>query len=190
MTEDGFEEDSVAYTTEWESDKEDAVSRHPFAQGVFPHPHILGPQELETRLANWVKCNDAKWADLMRRIQGSEVGTSKIPPPPESTKVAHEEVVEKYDDDFVVDCDLPCMKVSATLSSFGNLNPYGLQRSPNSGGNSNSPATPELILPRVALPVFEEPDEDDIEAWLAESEAGGSVGGSKNLIRAICEFEE
>lgn len=35
MTEDGFEEDSVAYTTEWESDKEDAVSRHPFAQGVF-----------------------------------------------------------------------------------------------------------------------------------------------------------
>jgi len=47
-----------------------------------------------------------------------------------------------------------------------------------------------LILPCVALPVFEEPDEDDIEAWLAESEAGDSVTGSKDLVRAIREFEE
>ena len=189
MTEDGFEEDSVAYTTEWESDKEDAVSRHRFAQGVFSHPYVLGIQELEERLAKWVKCNDAKWADLMCRIQSSESGASKVPPSPKSTKVAHEEVVEKYDDDFVVDCDLPCMKVRATLYSFGNLNPYGPQLSPRSGGNSNSPATPELILPRIALPVFEEPDEDDIEAWLAESETGDSVAGSEDLISAICEFE-
>ena len=124
MTEDGYEEDSVAYTTEWESDKEDAVSRHPFAQGVFPHPFVLGLQELEARLAKWVKCNDAKWADLMCRIQGSELGTSKVPPSPEATKVAHDEVVEKYDDDFVVNCDLPCMKVRTTLRSFGNLIKY------------------------------------------------------------------
>ena len=108
---------------------------------------------------------------------------------PESTKVVHEEVVEKYDDDFVVDCDLPSMKVSTTLSSFGNLNPYRPQLSPRNGGNSNSPATPESIPPCIAPPVFEEPDEDDIEAWLAESEAGDSVAGSKNLIRAICDFE-
>jgi predicted transcriptional regulator len=47
-----------------------------------------------------------------------------------------------------------------------------------------------LILACVALPVFEEPDEDDIEAWLAESEAGDSVARSKDLIRAICGFEE
>jgi len=65
----------------------------------------MGRQELEARLAEWIKCNDAKWADLMRRIQSSGLGT------PESTKVVHEEVVEEYDDDFVVDCDLPCMKV-------------------------------------------------------------------------------
>lgn len=114
MAEDGFEEDSVAYTTDWESDKEDAVSRHPFAQGVFSHPYVLGLQELEARLAKWVKCNDAKWADLMGRIQSSELGP-KVPSSPKSNKVAHDEVVEKYDDDFVVDCDLPCMKVRATL---------------------------------------------------------------------------
>ena len=151
---------------------------------MFSHPYIL--QELEARLAKWLKCNDAKWADLMRRIQSSETGTTKAPLP-ESTKVAHEEAVEKYDDDFVVNCDLSCMKVRATLSSFGDLNPSGPQLSPNSGGNSNSPATPELILPCIARPVFEEPDEDDIEAWLAESEAGDSIAGSKNNISAISE---
>ena len=46
MTEDGFEEDSVAYTTEWESDNEDAVNRHPSAQRVVPSLYILGFQEL------------------------------------------------------------------------------------------------------------------------------------------------
>lgn len=151
---------------------------------------ILGLQELEARLAQWVECNDAKWADLMRRIQSSEIGTSMVPPSPKSTKVAHEEVVEKYDDDFVVDYDLHSMKVRTTLSSFGNLYPIRPQLSPRSGDNSNSPVTPESILPCIALPVFEEPDEDDIEAWLAESEAGDSVAESKNLIRAICEFGE
>jgi hypothetical protein len=151
----------------------------------------MGHQELEARLAKWVKCNDAKWADLMRRIQSSELGGSKLPPSPESTKVVHEEVVEKYDDDFDVDCNLPCMKVRVTLThcAFDSLNPFVSQLSPRGGDNSNSPATPELILPCVALPVFEEPDEDDIEAWLAESESGNSVTGSKTLVRAICEFE-
>ena len=188
--EDGLEEDSVAYTTEyWDSDNEDAVSWHPFVQCDCSFI-FLGHQELDARLAKWFKCNDAKWADLMRRIQSSELGASKVPPSPESTKVACEEVVEKYDDDFDVDCDLPCTKVRATPHSFGVLNPSVPQLSPIGGGNSNSPATPELILPCVALPVFEEPDDDDIEAWLAESEAGDSVAGSKVLVRAICEFEE
>lgn len=124
MTEDGFEEDSVAYTTEWESDKEDAVSPHHFAQGVVPHLYFLGHQELEARLTKWVKCNDARWADLMRRIQSSEQGASKVPPSPQSTGVIRDEVVEKYDDDFDVDSDLPCMKVRATHRSFDGLNTF------------------------------------------------------------------
>jgi len=78
-------------------------------------------QELEARLAKWIKCNDAKWADLMRRIQSSGLGASKEPPSPESTKVVHEEAVEEYDDDFVVDCDLPCMKVRVTRHSYDSL---------------------------------------------------------------------
>jgi len=81
----------------------------------------MGHQELEARLAKWIKCNDAKWADLMRRIQRSGLGNSKVPPSPESTKVVHEEVVEEYDNDFVVDCDLPCMKVRVTHRSFDSL---------------------------------------------------------------------
>lgn len=126
----------------------------------------------------------------MRRIQASELGDSKVPPSPQSTRAICDEDVEKYDDDFDVDCDLPSMKVRATHRSFDGLNPYVFQLSPRRGGNSNSPATPELILPCVALPVFEEPDEDDIETWLAESEAGDSVTGSKNLVRATCGSEE
>ena len=76
--------------------------------------HILGHQELEARLAKWFRCNDAKWADLMYRIQSSEPGAVMAPPSPNPTKVAREEVVEKYDDDFDEDCDLSCMKVRAT----------------------------------------------------------------------------
>lgn len=75
---------------------------------------ILGHQELEARLAKWFRCNDAKWADLICRIKSTELGTIMVPSSPKPAKVVCEEVVEKYDDDFDVDCDLPCMKVRAT----------------------------------------------------------------------------
>jgi hypothetical protein len=58
----------------------------------------------------------------MRRIQSSELRASEVPPSPESTKVVREEAIEKYDDDFDVDCDLPCIKVRATPHSIVVLN--------------------------------------------------------------------
>lgn len=114
MGNDSFEEDSVVYTTKLDSDNEDAVSRDPFMQGVFPHPYF---QELEVRLAKWFRSNDVKWVDLMYQIQSSEPGG----PSPKPSKVAREEVVEKYDDDFDVKCDLPSIKVRATPNLIGYL---------------------------------------------------------------------
>ena len=117
MVEDKFKEDSVIYTTEWDSDNENAVSPVSLCRKGCFLIHILGHQELEARLAKWFRCNDAKWADLMCRIQSSELGAAMVPASPKQTKVAREEIVEKYDDDFDVDCDLACMKVRATLHS-------------------------------------------------------------------------
>lgn len=42
----------------------------------------------------------------------------------------------------------------------------------------------------MTVPVFEEPDEEDIEAWLAESEAEGSAAGLKDLLRVTHDTEE
>lgn len=41
MMEDSFEGDSAAYTTEWDSENEDAVSQHRFGK-VFFYPDFLG----------------------------------------------------------------------------------------------------------------------------------------------------
>jgi len=125
MAEDGFEEDSVACTSDWDSGNEDAVSRHPFAQGVLSHQSFRAHQELDARLDKWFSRNEAKWADLMRRIQssGAELGAVAVSPSTKPTRVGHTEVVENYDEDFDVDCDLPCMKVRAALHSTGVLNP-------------------------------------------------------------------
>jgi len=125
MAEDGFEEDSVACTSDWDSGNEDAVSRHPLAQGVLSHQSFWGYQELDARLDKWFSRNDAKWADLMRRIQSSdaELGAVVGSPSTKPTRVGHTEVVENYDEDFDIDCDLPCMKVRATPHPTGVLNP-------------------------------------------------------------------
>ena len=83
-------------------------------QEVFSHPYF---QELEVRLAKWFRCNDAKWADLMCQIQSSEPGG----PSPTQSKVARKEIVEKYDDDFDVECDLHSIKVRTTPRLTGDL---------------------------------------------------------------------
>jgi hypothetical protein len=114
----------------------------------------------------------------MHRVQSQGGGAVVVPTLPKPAKVADEEVIEDYDDDFDVDCDSPCMKVSPTPHSIEDLNLWTLQLSPRGDGNSDSLITLELLgLPRAELPVFEAPDEDDIEMWLAESEDRGSAAG-------------
>jgi hypothetical protein len=80
-------------------------------------------------------------------------------------------------------------KAHSLLAQCPVINISFRQLSPRGGGKSNSPATPEFILPCVAPPAFEEPDDDDIEAWLAESEGGSSAVEPKDLVMAICGFE-